>query len=429
MKLLRTLGPGILLAATCVGSSHIVMSPEAGARFEYQLLWLIALTHLLKYPAFEFAPRYVAAQRESLLDGYAKVPGRKNWALWFGLIDMVIQASGVLAALIGLAAAFLVVGLGGLGLLGWSVVIAIALLGMLAWGRYASLRWINVILMLALAIGTLVAFLGAPPSPAAIPALVTPAVPEGSILLLAALLGFMPTSVAVSVWQSLWAVEQGRFKPGTPDSPTERRERFRAGLFDLRVGYLLSAVLGVAFMCLGAVLLFPRGLVPEGPEMAVTLSQLYTDVMGEWMRPVFLSVAFFAMFTTCYTSMDGFPRTFVATLRVLRGQRSSSFGESPAGDSAAPTQRPYWLFICTATFGGMALVAAVPDPAMVVKVVGAIGLLTSPVYIGLNLWVVTHLIEDPKLRPSKSMVGLALGGIVLLVLGAGLLVYATVTGA
>ena len=51
------LGPGILLAAASVGASHLVLSPQAGASFGYQLLWLVVAAHLFKYPAFEFGPR------------------------------------------------------------------------------------------------------------------------------------------------------------------------------------------------------------------------------------------------------------------------------------------------------------------------------------------------------------------------------------
>ena len=77
----QRLGPGIMLAATSIGASHLVLSPRAGALFGFQLLWLVLATHLLKYPAFEFGPRYAAATGQSLLDGYARVPFPRGWIL------------------------------------------------------------------------------------------------------------------------------------------------------------------------------------------------------------------------------------------------------------------------------------------------------------------------------------------------------------
>lgn len=419
----RSLGPGILLAATSVGASHILMSPEAGARFGFELVWLVLVVHALKYPAFEFAPRYVAARRESLLAAYARAPGPRGWALWMGLADMTLQAAGVLAALLGLTASFLVAAVGGPGIGGWSLLLAVALLALLRWGRYASLRAVNLLLMLLFAAGTALAFVAAPPPAAAVPAMLTPSLPSGSILLVAAILGFMPTSVAVSIWQSLWAVEQGRFRPGTPDGPAERRTRLREGLADLRLGYLLSALLAVAFVSLGAVLLHPRGLVPEGPRVALVLSEIYTAVLGEWMRPVFLATAFLALLTTCYTSMDGFPRTFVAALAELRATRGRVDGNGRA--ASAETNRAYWIFLLAVTFGGMALLAALPDPAALVKGVGALGLLLSPVYFALNLWAVTRLVDDPALKPGGAVVALALAGIALMVGTLALLFWTT----
>ena len=114
--------------------------------------------------------------------------------------------------------------------------------------------------------------------------------------------------------------------------------------------------------------------------------------------------------------MDGFPRTFVAALRVLRGQ-------SAVASRQDSISRVYWPFLLVATFGGMVVLALVPDPPTVVKGVGAFGLLLSPFYFGLNLWAVTRGIEDPAFRPSRWMIALSLAGIALLILAAGLLLW------
>lgn len=409
----------MLLAATSIGASHLLMSPEAGARFEYRLVWLVVLVHLLKYPAFECAPRWVAATGTSLLEAYDRAPGPKRWAIWLGLTDMTLQAVGLIAALVGLTASFCVAALGTFSLPVWSLLLTALLLTLLAAGHYRLLRGVNLALLALLAVGTAIAFAGAPPPASALPSLVTPSFPVGSLVLVSAILGFMPTSVAVSIWQSLWALEHGRFRnqdhESGPPAKAHRRRLLADGLFDLRVGYGFSAVLAILFVCLGAVLLHPRGLVPEGPEVAVVLSRLYTLVLGDFMRPLVLAMAFAALFTTCYTMMDGFPRSFVAARRVLRGH--PSFG--------GRVDRVYWIFLLTVTFGGMAILSLVPDPAWLVKAVGAFGLVLSPVYYILNLWAVTRLVDDPDLRPGKATVVLAVAGILAMVGTAVLLLTTT----
>lgn len=419
---LRHLGPGILLAATSVGASHILLAPEAGARYELQLVWLVLAVHVLKYPAFEMAPRYVAGRDESLLEAYAAAPGPRHWAVWLGLGDMTVQAVGLVAALVGLTAAFVVEAAGVAGIAGATrpgatplaaALLAAGLLALLRWGRYRALRAVNLFLLLALAAGTLLAFLGAPPTGVR-PTALLPGLPAGSLLLVAAILGFMPTSIGVSIWQSLWALEQRRtssaaYPTGLAGHDAERIARLRSSLLDLRLGYGLSAVLAAIFVCLGATLLHPRGLVPQGREVALVLSELYALSLGEWMRPVFLGTAFAALATTCYTMMDGFPRSFVAACRVLRGEAAV-----PEDAADADQGRVYWSFLLAVTFGGMALLAVLPDPASWVKWVGAIGLLVSPVYYVLNLWAVRRRVTDPRIRPGRLLVILAFAGVVFL---------------
>lgn len=51
---MQALGPGILMATAAIGGSHLVASTQAGALFGWQLLWLILLVNILKYPFFRF---------------------------------------------------------------------------------------------------------------------------------------------------------------------------------------------------------------------------------------------------------------------------------------------------------------------------------------------------------------------------------------
>lgn len=74
-------GPGLLWAATAIGVSHLVQSTRAGALAGFGLAGVILLALILKYPFFEFGPRYAAATGTSLVEGYSRL-GR--WALWLG---------------------------------------------------------------------------------------------------------------------------------------------------------------------------------------------------------------------------------------------------------------------------------------------------------------------------------------------------------
>jgi len=77
-NLLKSLGPGLLWAGAAIGVSHLVQSTRAGAIYGFQLVGIILLINLFKYPFFEFGPRYASSTGESLLHGYKRLG---NWAM------------------------------------------------------------------------------------------------------------------------------------------------------------------------------------------------------------------------------------------------------------------------------------------------------------------------------------------------------------
>ncbi|MDP2497392.1 MAG: divalent metal cation transporter [Candidatus Palauibacterales bacterium] len=409
----RWLGPGLVMAATAIGASHLVLAPTAGASFGYALLWVVLLSHLFKYPAFEFGPRYAVAADESLLDGYRDVPGPRGWALWVFLAGTVVQGVSVLAGVLGVASAVAAAAVPGLPLWAWSLLLGAAC-GMLLWsGGFGGLSGLSKWMLAILAAMTAVAFLATPPPASAWARLVVPEVPGGAVLLLAALLGWMPTGIDVSVWHSLWALER-RDEWRERAGGSERAASLRVGLTDMRIGYGLSFVLAVMTLTLGAEVLRPTGSVPEGADVALTLARLYTDVLGEWMFPVFLVAAFFGMFSSAYGVLDGFPRAFEATVRRL----PLSAGADREGSGPL-----YWGFLWGTLILAVAETALLPDPVMLVTVAAVASFLLAPVTFGLNYWCVTRLVDDRELRPGRLLRGWAVAGIFFMAAATGLYLW------
>lgn len=397
----RWIGPGLVLAATAIGASHLVLAPVAGAAFGYALLWLVPFTHLFKYPAFEFGPRWAVATGTSLLEGYARAPGPRGWALWAFLAGTVVQGFTVLAGVLAVAAAVAAAAAPGIPFLAWNALLAAAGAGLLASGRFDGLSALSKWMMAILATVTVVAFAATPPPAAAWGGLVRPALPEGSIVLAAAILGWMPTGIDVSVWHSMWALERtDAWAERAARRPGPRRilEIARA---DLAIGYGLSFVLAAMFVALGAEVLRPTGSVPEGAAVVVTIARLYTEVLGEWMWWPFLAAAFFGMFSTTLGVLDGFPRAFEETLRRLRGR-----------GPGVPGGRAYRAFQAGALVMALVEIATLRDPVVLVTVAAVASFLLAPLTSGLNLWCVSRGISDPALRPGKLLRAWAVAGIV-----------------
>jgi len=70
IALLKLLGPGVLMATAAVGGSHLVASTQAGAKFGWQLVLLILVVNLLKYPFFRAGVSYTISTKQTLQQGY-----------------------------------------------------------------------------------------------------------------------------------------------------------------------------------------------------------------------------------------------------------------------------------------------------------------------------------------------------------------------
>lgn len=411
----RILGPGILLAATSIGASHLVLSPQAGARFGYRLLWLVLAAHLFKYPAFECGPRYAAATGHHLLQGYLRLGGPRGWALWLFLISTVAQGIGVLAGVVSVTGAVLASWSGWLDGTCWSLLVIAVVVFLLLAGGFGWLDNINKVMMATLAVSTLLAFLPVCPGPDKLAHLVIPSLPEGSILLVAAILGWMPTGIDVSVWHSFWTLEKlhwlesgrravGRHHPAI---------RLRAALIDMRTGYALSLLTGIMFVCMGAAHLAGRASELRGVEFANALSTAYTNVMGDWMRQLFMLTAFFAMFSTSYTVIDGFSRSFAEALGTLFARYGSP----------SARRRHYLGFVAGSSLLAALTIRFVGNPVTLVTAVALLSLAVAPLLYALNLHCTSHHITDPALRPRRLTMWLGWVGVGLMLLALGLTFY------
>jgi Mn2+/Fe2+ NRAMP family transporter len=310
---LKTFGPGILFASTCIGVSHLVQSTRAGADYGLILLIPIFLANLFKYPFFEFASRYTNATGKSMLDGFLEV-GRWTLLVYLGitLLSMFVVTAAV---------TFVTAGLLGNLLPSYSLepstwaalVFGICIL-ILVVGKYRLLDSLLKVVAAVLVISTLVAVVSAlhhgrvaPEAP-----LVPASLWEGSgWIFIIALMGWMPTAVDMSVWTSLWTEERIR--------QTGYHPKLKETLLDFNIGYLVSAVLAVFFLVLGALLLYGTGAPLQDSALGFSrqLIGLYTETIGQWSYFIIAMAAFTTMFSTSITVMDGYGRTLSRIVRLL----------------------------------------------------------------------------------------------------------------
>ncbi len=299
-------GPGIVFAATSIGVSHVVQATRAGAYFGFSLIGLILLAHLVKLPFFQIGPRYAAATGESLLEAFQR---QGNWVYYF-CIAFTFSTMFIVMAAVTIVAAGLLANIfpGGLELGASVAVILASTLLILMAGGYKGLDWVLKIMMVLFALSCLITFAAALLSD--LPQAAKPEVDltsAASIAFMVALVGWMPTTVEVSIWHSLWVVEQQRVQ-GRAKDMAGIQQFARDKAIDFNVSYLFCFLFAIIFLVLGAKLLHGHGqeLSDSAIGFSAQLIGVFTSALGEWSKPVVSLLIFLAMYSTVLAVADGF---------------------------------------------------------------------------------------------------------------------------
>jgi Mn2+/Fe2+ NRAMP family transporter len=311
-KFSKTAGPGILFASTAIGVSHLVQSTRAGADFGLLLLGFVIVVSLLKYPFFEYGSRYANVTQTSIIDGYKKLGKPVLWMYFLITIASMFFITGA----VGFVTAGFFENLFGLDFLGqWTIILLFGICVLiLAIGRYNILDSLIKIVAIVLLVSTVCAFLlvlwNGPVEPA------EDFIPKelwtsGGILFLLALMGWMPTALDLSAWNSLWTLERMK--------QTNYRPKLKETLFEFRLAYSITAILAVMFVTLGSFIFFGSGeeLPNNNADFAQMVITLYTQTIGEWSYLIIAAAAFAVMFGTIIAVFDGYSRSLQRTVELI----------------------------------------------------------------------------------------------------------------
>ena len=299
------LGPGLLFAATAIGVSHLVQSTRAGAEYEYQLVWAIVLANLFKYPFFEFGTRYAAVKGKSIIDGYLDIG---KWFLWIFLLINISTMFTVSAAVSFVAGGILQVIFPVITSIKITTTLVFLVCLLVLWkGKFSILEKGIKVMALIMFVTTIATF---------VLVLVQPDLPEiqkiqipAQLPVIIALMGWMPTALDISSWSSLWTVEKMKDESITVSDAK----------FDFNFGYLITALLALVFLILGAKTLYPSSevLADTAVGFAHQLLGIFTSTIGNWSFLIVAIAAFTIMFSTSLTVVDGYSRAVSHIVKLL----------------------------------------------------------------------------------------------------------------
>ncbi len=393
---LSRVGPGLMLAATAVGVSHLVYSTQAGGNYGFSLVGLIVLIVLLKYPAFHFAVDYASATGRSLVLGYSRISRLAMAWLAIGFfVDMFI-ATGAVA----LVTAGLVISVFKLPFTGPQVAVGLMVLSALILmnGQYAKAeRIIKVLVLLFSVLAVLAMILALPLLGSDDRGLLAELTPDRSLaLFVIAMAGWMPMPTNGAILFSKWICEKRKLAGDAFD---------RAGaMFDFRLGYGLSLVLALCFVIMGTAVLFETGReVPTSAGgFATELFGIFTAVIGNWVYPVIAAAGIAVIWSTQVALMDALPRVTDRLFCIMRGRPDDS-------------RSHYGLFQLIQVVGvTIMLLFLMGNFTAFIFFATSMGFVASPAIAYYNYRAITSDEIPEEFRPGKGMVFWSWAGIVSL---------------
>src|SRR5262245_8579002 len=99
-RAIRQIGPGLLLAASIVGTGELINTTGLGAKAGFSLLWLILLSCVIKVFVQVELGRYAITHGKTTLAAFDSLPGPRagaSWLCWLWLIMMLTTQAQIAA--------------------------------------------------------------------------------------------------------------------------------------------------------------------------------------------------------------------------------------------------------------------------------------------------------------------------------------------
>ncbi len=282
VSFLKLAGPGLVVAATGIGSGDVVSATVGGARYGVVLLWAIAAGAFFKFVLQEGVARWQLATGKTALEGWADhLPA---WVKWYFVVYLVLWTVAVSASLTNAT------GLGIANLTGGAIpqswgAVAHSLIGFafVFYGGYDNFEKFMKLLVGIMGFSILFCAMFTMHQPMlALQGLLIPGIPAGSGTNVLSLIGGVGGSITMLSY-NYWM----------------REENMRGSGFvsyvrgDIAIAYLFTAIFGGSIMLIANDAFFTAHVTLTNSEAVPRMAAALGNVLGTFGRIAF-SIGFWA---------------------------------------------------------------------------------------------------------------------------------------
>jgi len=354
---LKQVGPGLVVAATGVGTADLITSIVIGTSFGMTFVWAIIVGSILKYYLNEGVGRWYLATGRTMLDGWHSLG---KWATgYFGVYSIiwgfVYGAAAASTAGMAMHAMFPI-----MPLWAWAIIHSVGGFLLIFSGRYLLFERVMTVLigiMFITIIGTAVLFL---PSFGDFAGGFVPTIPDGSFMMMIGLIGGVGGTITMASY-GYWLAEKNW--KGKEWIPTMR--------IDAKVAYTLTAIFTLAGLVIGAEFLGGTGVSIRDDQGLLHLADLLGEEFGTPMRWMFLVAFWSAAYTSLLGVWNGVPYLFADFIKTIRKKKG------PGKQIVSETEPAYRFYLAWLTFPPMILFYF-GKPVELIIIYGALGSLFMP---------------------------------------------------
>jgi Mn2+/Fe2+ NRAMP family transporter len=354
---LKSIGPGIVVAATGAGTADLITSLVIGTQFGMTFVWAIIVGSILKYFLNEGVGRWYLATGETIIDGWHQLG---KWATgYFGVYSIiwgfVYGAAAASTSGMAMHAMFPI-----MPVFAWAIIHSIVGFILIWIGRYLLFEKVMTFLiaiMFITIIGTAALFL---PSFGEFTYGLVPRIPNGSFILMLGLVGGVGGTITMASY-GYWLSEKG----------WSGKAWISAMRTDAKIAYFLTGLFTLAGLIIGAQFLAGSGVSIRDDEGLVKLAGMLGAEFGTPMKWMFLIAFWSAAYSSLLGVWNGVPYLFADFVKTVRKKKKT------ANETVSTKEPAYRFYLCWLTFPPMILFYF-GKPVELIILYGALGALFMP---------------------------------------------------